>query len=65
MNRQSKTIEARYNLCTTTDKDVLTVNSGHVEAVVLLSNKNAKSKNYLEIGIDVEDYYKIKDAKNA
>ena len=40
-------------------------NDEQVEAVVLLSNKNAKSKNHLEIGIDVEDYYKIKDAKNA
>lgn len=37
--------------------------SMHVETDVLLSNKNAKSKNYVEIGVDVEDYYKIKDGK--
>ena len=37
----------------------------HVETVVLLSNKNAKSKNYVEIGVDAEDYYKIKDGKKA
>ena len=37
--------------------------SCHVETVVLLSNKNAKSKNYVEIGVDAEDYYKIKDGK--
>ena len=35
----------------------------HVETVVLLGNKNAKSKNYVEIGVDAEDYYKIKDGK--
>lgn len=38
-------------------------NTVHVETVVLLSNKNAKSKNYVEIGADAEDYYKIKDGK--
>ena len=37
--------------------------SCHVETVVLLSNKNAKSKNYVEIGVDAEVYYKIKDGK--
>lgn len=37
--------------------------TGHVECVVLLSNKNAKSKNYIEIGVDAEDYYKIKEGK--
>ena len=36
MNGQSKTIEARHNLCATTDKDVLTVNSFHTECVTLL-----------------------------
>ena len=38
-------------------------NESTVETVVLLSNKNAKSKNYVEIGVDAEDYYKIKDGK--
>lgn len=35
----------------------------HVETVVCLNNKNSKSKDYVEIGIDAEDYYKIKDSK--
>ncbi len=34
----------------------------HVETVVLLNNKNVKPKDYVEIGIDAEEYnYKIKD----
>ena len=33
------------------------------ETVVCLSNKNAKPKDYVEIGVDTEDYYKIKDSK--
>ncbi len=32
----------------------------HIETVVCLSNK--KSKDYVEIGVDAEDYYKIKDS---
>ena len=34
----------------------------HVETVVCLSNKNAKPKDYIEIGVDAEDYYRIKDS---
>lgn len=30
------------------------------ETVVLLSKKNLKPKDYVEIGVDAEDYYKIK-----
>ncbi len=37
---------------------------GHVETVVCLSNKNAKPKDYVEIGVDAEDYYRIKDSEN-
>ena len=35
----------------------------HVECVCLLSNKNAKRKEYVEIGVDADDYYKIKDSE--
>ena len=44
-----------------TDKvvDVLGVQSTHVETVCLLSKKNAK--NFVEIGVDAEDYYRIKE----
>ena len=34
-----------------------------VETVVLLDNKNSKPMDYVEIGIDVEDYYKIKNSE--
>lgn len=43
--------------------DINLEQSSHVETVVLLSNKNAKSKNCIEIGVDAEEYYKIKDGK--
>ena len=35
----------------------------HVETVVCFSNKNAKPKDYVEIGVDAEDYYCIKSAE--
>ena len=35
----------------------------HCETVVLLNNKFAKAKDFVQIGIDAEDYYRIKDAK--
>ena len=35
-----------------------------VETVVLLGNKFSKAKDYIEIGIDAEDYYRIKDVKS-
>ena len=31
----------------------------HVETVVCLSNKNARPKDYVEIGVDAEDYYRM------
>ncbi len=34
-----------------------------VETVVQLINQNAKAKHHVEIGIDVEEYYKIKDSE--
>ena len=37
----------------------------HVETVVLMNNKNAKPKDYVEIGIDAEEYYNIKDSEKA
>jgi 23S rRNA (uracil1939-C5)-methyltransferase len=38
-------------------------NTQHVETVVLLSNKFAKAKGFVQIGIDAEDYYRIKDSE--
>ena len=36
-------------------------NSSILETVVLLNNKSRKSGDYVEIGVDAEDYYRIKD----
>ncbi len=38
-------------------------NSFHVETVALLNNKFAKAKDFVQIGIDAEDYYRIKDSE--
>ena len=38
-------------------------NDSHIECVCLLCNKNAKRKEYVEIGVDADDYYKIKDSE--
>ena len=35
----------------------------HCETVCLLSNKKVKDKDIVEIGVDTEDYYKIKKGK--
>ena len=35
----------------------------HVECACLLINKNAKQKDYIEISVDAEDYYSIKDSE--
>jgi 23S rRNA (uracil1939-C5)-methyltransferase len=35
----------------------------HVETVVLLNNKFAKAKDFVQIGIDAEEYYRIMDSK--
>jgi 23S rRNA (uracil1939-C5)-methyltransferase len=34
--------------------------SSHVECVCLLDKKDIKQKDYIEIGVDAEDYYRIK-----
>jgi 23S rRNA (uracil1939-C5)-methyltransferase len=33
-----------------------------IETVVLLSNNFSKAKDYVEIGIDAEDYFRIKNS---
>ena len=38
-------------------------NTQHVETVVLLNNKFAKAKDFVQIGIDAEEYYRIKDSE--
>ena len=43
--------------------DIHTAVSRHVETVALLSNKFAKAKDFVQIGIDTEDYYRIKDSE--
>jgi hypothetical protein len=36
----------------------------HLETVVILNNKNPRPKSYVEIGIDAEEYFRIKDKNN-
>ena len=38
-------------------------NEKTVETVCLLNNKKVKDKDIVEIGVDTEDYYKIKKGK--
>ncbi len=35
----------------------------NVETVVSLSNKKARPKDYIEIGVDAKDYFRIKDSE--
>ena len=42
--------------------DINGVVSRHVETVVQLINQNAKAKHHVNIGVDAEDYYRIKES---
>ena len=46
-----------------TDVIMFLIVSGHVETVCLLSKKNAKPKDCVEISVDAEDYYRIKSSE--
>jgi 23S rRNA (uracil1939-C5)-methyltransferase len=37
----------------------------HVETVVALDNISSKKKSYVNVGLDVDDYYKIKDSEKT
>ena len=37
--------------------------SHHVETVALMGKTVTRSKSHVDLGLDVEDYYKIKDAE--
>ncbi len=54
--------EGGYELVKATPVDMFP-HSAHVETVVSLSKNFAKPKDYIQIGIDAEDYYRIKDAE--
>lgn len=43
---------------------VLLFTEPNVETVVLLGKITDGPKDYVKIGLDVEDYYKIKDVRN-
>ena len=40
------------------------INETTVETVVILGKISDGPKDYVKIGLDVEDYYKIKDVRN-
>ena len=44
-----------------TTTDINSIVSAHIETVCLLINQNAQAKHHVNVGIDAEDYYKIKD----
>ena len=37
--------------------------SMHVETICLLINQNAKAKHHVNVGIDTDEYYKIKEGR--
>ena len=39
------------------------INEKYVETVVHLINQNAKAKHHVNIGVDAEDYYRIKESE--
>ena len=41
--------------------DVLLIVSSHVETVCLLSNRKSKPDTHVDLTLDMEDYYRIKD----
>jgi len=47
----------------TYSNDIHSVLSSHVETVAQLINQNAKAKHHVNIGVDAEDYYRIKDSE--
>jgi len=41
------------------------LNENDVETVVLLGKNAAKSKSYVKLGLDVDDYHRIKDSEKG
>ena len=46
-------------------KDIGVEVSRHVETVVYLSNINPRPRTHIEIGVDAEDYYKLKSKEKS
>lgn len=42
---------------------VSTAVTTHIETVVLMGKTVTRSKSHVDLGLDVEDYYKIRDAE--
>ena len=42
-------------------KDIQPIVSSHVETVCLLSNRKSKPDTHVDLTLDMEDYYRIKD----
>ena len=61
--RKNGNMDARHKFCTGKGKDVLPFNSCHVETVCLLSNRKQKPDSYVKLSLNMEDYYRIKDAE--
>lgn len=44
------------------DMEISLDNGSHVETVCLLVTQNAKAKQHVNVGIDAEEYYRIKNS---
>ncbi len=64
LTRDVKLLSEKYEIEKVTPYDMFP-QTKHVETVVQLINQNAKAKHHVEIGIDAEDYYKIKDSEKV
>lgn len=58
-----RTIKKHYGFLKKTDRCFLLFAENDVETVVQLINQNAKAKHHVNIGVDAEDYYRIKDSE--
>ncbi len=47
------------------DKDIQPIRSSHVETVCLLSNRKSKPDTHVDLTLDMEDYYRIKDQEKT
>ena len=60
--RKQRKVSKSIDMFPYTD-DINLIATRHVETVCLLINQNAKAKHHVNVGIDAEDYYKIKEGK--
>ena len=45
--------------------NIIIIHSTHVETVCLLSNRKSKPDTHVDLTLDMEDYYRIKDQEKT